>query len=78
MHNAQRQLKQKILIWGYWYLLHNAQRQLEEIEGMSMMRLRQVSEVTMEVVADCGAHGRVKGESEMCGGQGRVKGESEM
>ena len=43
-----------------------------------MMRLRQVSEVTMEVVADCGAHGRVKGESEMCGGQGRVKGESEM
>ncbi|RZB52347.1 Glycerophosphodiester phosphodiesterase GDPDL1 [Glycine soja] len=45
---------------------------------MSMTRLRQVSEVTMEVVADCGAHGRVKGESEMCGGQGRVKGESEI
>ena len=48
------------------------------LEGMSMTSLRQVSKVTTEVVADCGAHGRVKGESEMCGGQGRVKGESEM
>ena len=58
--------------------MHNAQRQLEEIEGMSMMRLRQVSEVTKEVVADCGAHSRVKGEGEMCGGQGRVKKHARM
>ncbi|RZB80728.1 hypothetical protein D0Y65_030440, partial [Glycine soja] len=38
---------------GYWYILHNAKRQLEAIEGMSTTSLRQVSKVTTEVVADC-------------------------
>ena len=51
---------------------------LTAIEGMSTTSLRQVSEVTKEVVADCRAHGRVKSEGEMCGGQGRVKKHARM